>query len=548
MVKKGWSLSENLFPQTNPLKLEQEDKKLKITAYSEWALPILFGSLLLCFSALFYSLLYFLNGGDSRHLLFLIACIGPSLITSYSLLVSWFNKTIINISPEEVEITARPLPWPGIRPRQLDTRVIHQLRVVNKPLGHELQAIYGERRQDVVLLRMLGRAAAFYLEEEISDYLSLPLPAETVPLPKQYRKEDWAKVYQFAEEHQFHTRISKFSAAPLLYGLYQGFQLKINFFKWAQPRLRVLTRLQLSAVQQEVLPLPALDQDYTPLQVTQILDELVAKASTLELRGTLRLEPGSQRLFYDESLLRTDPASLQALCEIMAQLLRIYPHLAYLGGQAVPLLQTLATKRQTFQPMAIQLLQDIARETQKRLAEGANRLICPSCLCRCGAHEIKLSLLDRLSYYGCRVCGQSLKFLPAGKAVIAILDTQMAQKYISQDDILYGNWLLHRQGFDFDAVYICRASDEEVERFAVQASNDTDPLQQPRYATMHCLVWPDAGLSENSLKILKRTFGRVEIKSQDRPNLQEKAKTSGSRVTGLDSEIEEGMAEDAQAL
>jgi hypothetical protein len=65
---------------------------------------------------------------------------------------------------------------------------------------------------------------------------------------------------------------------------------------------------------------------------------------------------------------------------------------------------------------------------------------------------------------------------------------------------------------------------------------------------MHCLVWPDAGLSENSLKILKRTFGRVEIKSQDRQELQEKAKTAGLRASRLGLETEEKRAEDTREL
>jgi hypothetical protein len=547
MVKRGWSPPENLVPKIKRFKLEQEGKKLKITAYwSEWSLPILLVSLFLGCQLLPYGFLYLLDEGGSSYLLFLIAFIGLGLITSYSVLVSWFNKTIINISPEEVEVTAGPLPWPSIQRRQLDVRAIHQLRVVKESLGHDLQAIYGQRRQAVVLLRMLGRAAALYLEEEISDYLSLPLPAEPVPLPQQYKKEDWAKVYQFAEAHQLHTRISKFSVAPVLSGLYQGCQLKISFFKWTYTAPLPLTRLLLSVVQREVLPLPVLDQGHSSLQVAQHLEALLSKTFTLDLSGTLEITPDGQHLFYEEANLRTDPASLEALCETMLELLRIYPRLAYLSGQAVSLLQPLAAQKHPFQPVAIQLLRDIAKETQNRLAEQANTLICPSCLRHCAAHEIKLSLTDRLTYYGCRACGQSLEFLPARKAVIAILDTQMTQNYISRDDVLYGNWLLHRQGFDFDEVYIRQASDEDVERFAVQVGNDTDPLQQPRYAAMRCLIWPAAGLSENSLKILQHTFGRMEIKAQASQKLQETEKISGARLSRLNLETQEKGAEDAQ--
>lgn len=49
------------------------------------------------------------------------------------------------------------------------------------------------------------------------------------------------------------------------------------------------------------------------------------------------------------------------------------------------------------------------------------------------------------------------------------------------------------------------------ERFAVQVGNDTDPVRRPTYAQMRCLVSPECGLSENTMRILQRTFGRVEM-------------------------------------
>jgi hypothetical protein len=69
---------------------------------------------------------------------------------------------------------------------------------------------------------------------------------------------------------------------------------------------------------------------------------------------------------------------------------------------------------------------------------------------------------------------------------------------------------VRQQLFDFDRVEIIQATDEEVERFAMQVGNDTDPVRQPRYAQMHCLIAPDCRLSENSLRILRNFFGEVE--------------------------------------
>jgi hypothetical protein len=551
MVKRHWAAPENLFPSAKRFKLEQEGNKLKITAYwSEWLIPLLVGPFLFGLQMLAliipFVFFYFPERGSISYFLFLIVIFGLGLTVGYTALVLWVNKTVLNISPEEIEVMAGPLPWPIPQPQQFNPRTIHQLRVVNKLLGHELQAIDGQGRQKVVLLRMLSQAAAFYLEEEMSDYLGLPLPDRPVPLPNGYKEEAWSEIYHFAKRYALRFRISKFTAAPILFGLYRGCQLRVSFFEGSgtQPSL---TRLRLSVAQREILPLPSLDQEPTPSPAAQLLEPFLARISTTGLPGTLEITPDGQHLFYEETHLCTDPTSLEALCETMADLLRIYPRLANLGGLAVPHLKSLAILKHAFQPVAIQLLHNIAQETQNRLAEQANQLLCPTCLRACTAHKLELPLIYQLHYYGCRTCGQSLEFLSVKKSVIAILDTQMTQKHISRAEVLYGNWLLHRQLFDFDQVYIRRASDEEVERFAVQVGNDTDPLQQPRYATMRCLVWSDAGLSENSLKILKRTFGRVEIETRGGPP-QEKLKSSGFGVSRLGSETEEETVEDAQEI
>jgi hypothetical protein len=63
--------------------------------------------------------------------------------------------------------------------------------------------------------------------------------------------------------------------------------------------------------------------------------------------------------------------------------------------------------------------------------------------------------------------------------------------------------------FDCDWVEINQATDEDIERFAVQLGNDTDPLRRPRYREMRCLVGPECHLSENTLRILKNMFGQV---------------------------------------
>jgi hypothetical protein len=65
--------------------------------------------------------------------------------------------------------------------------------------------------------------------------------------------------------------------------------------------------------------------------------------------------------------------------------------------------------------------------------------------------------------------------------------------------------------FDFDAIEIVRASDEDVERFAVQVGNDTDSVRHPRYKGMQCAMSSECHLSENTVRILQCMFGQVVV-------------------------------------
>ncbi|MEJ2556606.1 MAG: hypothetical protein P8186_10325, partial [Anaerolineae bacterium] len=58
-------------------------------------------------------------------------------------------------------------------------------------------------------------------------------------------------------------------------------------------------------------------------------------------------------------------------------------------------------------------------------------------------------------------------------------------------------------------VEIILATDEDVERFAIQVGNDTDPYRKPRYRQMPCIVKPGCELSENTWRVLDSLFGQV---------------------------------------
>jgi hypothetical protein len=184
--------------------------------------------------------------------------------------------------------------------------------------------------------------------------------------------------------------------------------------------------------------------------------------------------------------------------------------LVALGGEATePLHRIAADEANPLQPLAIELLTHIEQETTIRFAWRLAQLLCPRCLTRFGAHSLDLAWGVSFTYYGCRACGQSREFLEWPQ-VVAVLDTNWTELYARQGDQLRLNWLKRRTLFDFDRIEIIQATDEEVERFAVQVGNDTDPVREPRYKQMWCRVGPECRLSENTLRILESIFGQVE--------------------------------------
>jgi hypothetical protein len=185
------------------------------------------------------------------------------------------------------------------------------------------------------------------------------------------------------------------------------------------------------------------------------------------------------------------------------------------GGETIDMLKDLATDEAvSFHQTAIWLLQSIAAETAYQFSHQLEYTLCPYCLTRFGPRPVNISWEQQFTYYGCRVCGQSRVFLAGLPFVVAVLDTNWPEKQLRQNDQLYINWLAHRELFDFNRVKIIHATDEDVERFAVQVGNDTDPIRKPRYPRMPCLIGSEVKLSENTLRILESMFGQVEQMSE----------------------------------
>jgi hypothetical protein len=181
--------------------------------------------------------------------------------------------------------------------------------------------------------------------------------------------------------------------------------------------------------------------------------------------------------------------------------------LVELGGTAINALCALPAEKGE---LIARILENIEIETKNRLADQMPHSFCQKCLVRCQKHSTSTPWRTTVTYYGCRICNQSryLFYLPQG--VGCVFDNNRTTPQSLEAGFLQVNWLKFYAVFDFDHVEIIQATDEEVERFAVQVGNDTDPYRKPRYETMHCVIKPECILPRNTLKILESMFGEVQ--------------------------------------
>ena len=203
-------------------------------------------------------------------------------------------------------------------------------------------------------------------------------------------------------------------------------------------------------------------------------------------------------------------SELQVRIALLERLLEAYPIIVCLGGKSVEFLHPIACDpHHTLQQIARQFLVEIGEYTSKQWRDVSHQSICPYCLLRCMPHSIRIpqSLgATKITYYGCRRCQQSQEFVKC----IAVLNRGMADEQRFEMGILQVNWLIKHDLFDFLAVEIIDATDEDVERFAVQVGNDIDPVRKPLYKKMRCTISSQCKLSLNTIRILDRTFGEVK--------------------------------------
>jgi len=168
-------------------------------------------------------------------------------------------------------------------------------------------------------------------------------------------------------------------------------------------------------------------------------------------------------------------------------------------------------------PMTASLIAQLnARESLRSIAEVVaprlNELLCASCLAGLEERERPARDGKTASWFACRICGKARRVLTGVVEAVAVLDKDWEEELAFQEGVVRVNWLKRSALFDFDRVEILRADDYQVERFAIAVGNDTDPQRSSRYHWMPCLVSRGCALSENTLRILRETFGEVSVR------------------------------------
>jgi hypothetical protein len=259
-------------------------------------------------------------------------------------------------------------------------------------------------------------------------------------------------------------------------------------------------------------PLAAIAPDKA-FDKSKIFDLLIPKTAQQGIKGRFYAYETGREIVYEQKTVEANPHYLQTVLALLKGLIESYPRVLALGAEAVSVLHPVSKSYHLLQHVVGQLIFDIGQETEQTLKKQASGLLCPHCLVHCGPHQVQVPWIGDITYYGCRACSQSRNLVNSGKYRLVIcLDKDLPIEQTTRGGIIRKNWLKHPRLFDFEEVEIVKASDEEVERFAVQVGNDTDPIRSPQYKQMRCSISTACSLSENTMRVLRGMFWQVEIK------------------------------------
>ena len=325
---------------------------------------------------------------------------------------------------------------------------------------------------------------------------------------KRFGLSNWQQFAQSEKQLKYVAR--DFWGNVQVTGSYRGYNIQLYTTSGDHTCLRIKTESFVDEQANSVA---------MPLHSAKDIVNLITPHTNYQLDGDeIEVRDLGQEIFYEQYDLETHLERLHSLLDGLCDLGDNFKYIISQGGKIAPQLEEIILPENypdDYLRMTVgELLKAIAQRTKKKLANQGLQLICPQCLVHIATHEVKLLAPKSISYYGCRACSQSDRFIDGIDEVVAILDEEKTEKTIRQNNILYVNWITHRKVFDFDHLYILSATEEDIERFAMQLGNDTDEWRSNRYARMTCSISSKVVLSDNLVKILRRSFGNVETGQQ----------------------------------
>jgi hypothetical protein len=238
------------------------------------------------------------------------------------------------------------------------------------------------------------------------------------------RRVAWQKL---AETHHLVFQPGGLLKEPQIIGHYRGHHLNLDTYqkKEGGSYQTTYTRLVLSVDNLAHNHLLLESNDRLDKQLEKDIDKLlIPNGIRYNLKGQFRTQKDKQQLYYEQRGFETDKTYLQFLFDLLADLADSYPVVLALGGEVVSSLSKIATDyNDVLQPVATQLLHHIGQQTTNRLSGRAEHLFCPNCLTCYDARKAPLPWWQSVTYYGCRICGQSREFLNG--RLVAVLDSQM---------------------------------------------------------------------------------------------------------------------------
>ncbi|MCA9190398.1 MAG: hypothetical protein KDB03_01495 [Planctomycetales bacterium] len=174
---------------------------------------------------------------------------------------------------------------------------------------------------------------------------------------------------------------------------------------------------------------------------------------------------------------------------------------ARLGGMVVT---QLANSRD--QQLAIALLTQISQTTIKNLSRG--RYFCQKCVTLVQSQTVKVRN-KTFTFWGCRSCGQGHKVLKLAGPLVGVIDPLGSEKFSQDRDLYQWNYSLLGVIGDIDRFEVRSGSDEDLERFLIDLSNDHDKVRHEMYRRSP--LWIQIGsVSTNTLSMAREMFGQVK--------------------------------------